>query len=262
MKKTFIAAALFGASGIALADSKVCDFSVNYDINVNDASVLFDKSNGDSIEFKGEKLFINGESVELTDEQRRASLELQRGAREMVPKIAEIAVEGAELGIKATTIVLSTLFGNDTDIQNELLKPIEAISDKIQEHISDTRMNTAELEKAFDNAFDEEFEQMIETAASKYSGRIVGNVLSAVFSGDQEELKDLEFRMESLETDIEKYVTENASEIERKAEELCLDMAVLDKFDSELESVSGYPKGGILTEDGDGLRLKNFSWNK
>ena len=262
MKKTLIAAALFGASGVALADSKVCDYSVNYDINISDASVVFDKRNGDSIEFKGDKLFINGESVALTADQQEASFKLQQGARQMVPKIAEIAVEGAELGIKATTIVLSTLFGNDTDIQNELLEPIEAISDKIQQHITETRMNTAELEKAFDNAFDEEFEQMIETAASKYSGRIIGNVLSAVFSGDQEELKDLEFRMETLERDIEKYVEANVSDIEVKAENLCVDMAALDEFDTRLESVDGYPKGGILVEGGDGLQLKNFSWNK
>lgn len=261
MKKTLIASAILGMSCVAQAESNECRFSTDFDIDINDTSVVFEKEAGDKIEFKGKELLINGESIKLTPAQTDASLSLQDGARSMVPKIAKIAVEGAELGIKASTMVLGALFGNDPDMHKDLIKPIEKISETVQKNISKTKMNTAELEKVFEEAFDEEFEQMIETAASKYSGKIVGNVLSAVFSGDSEELKDFEFRMENLERDIEKYVEANAKDLEKQAESLCTEIAVLEKFDTLLESVEGYPKEGVIQADGDGLNVNGFTWS-
>ena len=261
MKKTLIATAILGMSTIAQADSNVCQFSTDYDINIDEKSVIFKKEGAETIEFKGETLLINGEAVRLSEQEKQASLALQSGARAMVPKIAKIAVEGAELGIKASTMVLSSLFGNDPDMHKDLIAPIEKISETIQANINETTMNTAELEKAFEDAFDEEFEQMIETAATKYSGKIVGNVLAAVFSGDEEEIKDLEFRMENLERDIEKYVESNAEELEKQADSLCLEVAALEKFDSALEKVEGYPSEGVIQADGDGLNIKGFTWS-
>jgi len=264
MKKILIAAAILGVSGLANADtqSNVCHFSTDYNIDINEQRVLFNKSDGDSVEFKKGKLLLNGEVVELTAAQAEASMNLQRGARAMVPKIAEIAVEGAELGIKATTMVLTSLFGDDQEMQNDLIKPIEKLSDKIKQNISASKLNTEALEKSFDEAFDNELEKVIETAATKYAGKIVSNVLGSIFSGDSEEMEDLEFRMENLEHDIEEYVEANAKELETKADSLCLDMAELDKFDAQLESVNGYPNDGLFQEnDKDGFNVSNFSLN-
>lgn len=262
MKKTLIAAAIMGTCGMASADSNVCNFSTDYNIDINEESVSFNKEDGDSFEFRDRLMLINGKAITLTDEQTRASLKLQQGARAMVPKIAEIAVEGAELGIKATTMVLTSLFGDDMEMQNELIEPIEAISEKIKQNVSATRLNTQSLEKSFDDAFDQEFEKMIEKAAVKYSGKIVSNVLSSIFSGDEEELKDFEFRMENLEKDIEVYVEDNAKTLEIKANSLCVDMAALEEFDTKLETVSGYPEGGLFHQDSNkGINFSDLKIN-
>ncbi len=253
---------MLGTSCIAQAHDSSCKFSTDFDIDINESSIVFEKEPGDKLEFKGESLFINGNEVELTDEQIKASESLQDGARKLVPKIAKIAVEGAELGIKASTLVITAMFGEDQDVHNDLIAPIEKISEKVQANINDKHMNTKELEQAFENAFDEDFEQLIETAATKYSGKIVGNVLSAIFSGDEEEIKDFEFRMENMERDIEKYVEQNAKDIEQQAEALCVDFAALEKLDQTLESISGYPENGVIQTNGNGINVSGFSWGE
>ncbi len=260
-KKALIAAAIWGATSVAYAETTACNYSTDFDIKIDEVGVKFHKDGKKSVEFQNDRLLIDGKTVTLNDAQIAATRSLQQGAREMVPKIAEVAVEGAELGIKASTMVLTALFGDDEAMHQELIAPIEALSDKIQANINKTQMNTAELEKAFESAFDEEFEQVIEKAALKYSGKIVGNILSAVFSGDDEEVKDFEFRMENMERDIEKYVEANAKGLEEKAEALCQDIAALEKFDSVLESIDGYPENGIIQKDGQGLNVKGLTWN-
>lgn len=262
MKQILIAAAILGTSCLASADSELCNFSTDYNIDINQQRVQFNQSNGDSFEFKGDQLWINGKLVDLSQQQTEASLNLQQGARAMVPKIAEIAIEGAELGIKVATMVLTSLFGDDQAMQKDLIKPIEALSDKIKKNMSATQLNTEALEKSFDEAFDDEFEKMLEAAIIKFSGKIAANVLSSIFSGDSEELKDLEFRMENLEKEIELYAEENAKELEIKANLLCQDMAALDKFDTQLESVSGYPENGLFYQDNDnGFNFNHISIN-
>ncbi|TQV71037.1 DUF2884 family protein [Aliikangiella marina] len=262
MKKTLLTLALLGAMGSAQAHDSECRFSTNYDVTVEENEVVFAKKSGETIAFVGDELLINDEKVELTDEQREAAEALRENTKAMVPKIAEIAVEGAELGLKATTVVMTSLFGDDMDMQNELIKPIEEVTEKIKANITPKSFNSEALEVSFKEAFDEEFEEAIETAVSKYSGQIVSNVLSAVFSGDSEELEDFEFRMENLERDIETYVTDNAKDIEVKAEALCGDLAILEKFDTQLEGIDGYPTNGVFDTDGDGnLNFTNLSFS-
>jgi len=263
MQKTLLTLALIGVVSGAQAHDNECSFSTNYNVNVEENEVIFSKKNGDTIAFIGDELLINNEKVEMNDEQREAAESLRENTKAMVPKIAEIAVEGAELGLKATTVVMTSLFGDDMDMQSDLIKPIEAVTEKIKANITAKSFNSEALEVSFKEAFDEEFEQAIEAAVTKYSGKIVSNVLSAVFSGDSEELEDFEFRMENLEREIETYVTDNAKDLEIKAESLCVDLVKLESFDKQLEGIAGYPSDGVFETDGDGnLNFTNINFSE
>jgi hypothetical protein len=261
--KTLSAVALVAFSQLTLADSKACNFSTDYNIDINDERVVFSQTDGDSFEFKPDQLLVNGESVKLNHEQSHAATKLHNGARAMLPKIAEIAVEGAELGVKATTMVLTSLFGDDDEVmQKDLIQPIEALSLKIKQNINQNQLNTEALETSFEQAFDQEFENMIANAASKYSGKLLSNVMDMIFSADSEELKDFEFRMENLEKEMEEYVEANAKQIEVKAKALCQDMVDLEQFDRTLQSVAGYPAKGLFNNNGDsGFKLSDLSFN-
>ncbi len=260
MKKILLGVTIIACSTVVNAHSNECNYSTDFNINIDQQSVLFKKKTGDSFEFRGEQLLINGDPVKLSNSQKQASKQFEAHARAMVPKIAVIAVEGAELGVKAATIVLGTLFGDDLAAQKDLMEPIEAMVAKIKTNIKDTQINTDTLEQSIEDAFDDEFERAIEKAATKYSGKIIGNVLSSIFSGDGEELKDLEFRLENMGQDIEKYVEENAEDLKVKAEALCEDMIAIDQFDDLLVEVKGYPKDGLIQKDKEhGFKISKLS---
>ena len=266
MNKTTIAILVSGTIGLAgmiggvSAHSNECDFSVDYNINIDDQQIRFDKKVGDKVVFDGDDLIINGKSVSLTNKQLQTSQELQRRTRAVVPKIAEIAVEGAELGVKAATIALTGLFGKGEDVQRDLIEPIEAISAKIKANVSDTSLNTEVLEESFEKDFEDEIEKLVETAISKYSGKMITQIIGSIFSGDEEDIKDFEFRMENMEHDIERYVESHAEALEEKADELCIDLKAIAKLDEQLEEVDGYPKNGIIQEDsGHGFNVSGLS---
>ncbi len=249
MRKVMLTTLLCGViSGVA-AESNVCHYSTDYNINVVENGVIFSKSSGEKLEFAGNNLLINNKQVGLDDKQIKASVAFEKNARQMVPQIAEIAVDGMELGLKTTSMVMAQLFADDVQVQKDLIQPIERLSLKLKQNINHEFVNVEALETSIEKAFDEEFAQLIETAVTKYSGKIMGNVLSSVLSGDSEELEDLEFRMENLEHNIEKYVEDNAGGLKVRAEQLCDQVAELDKLDETLRGVEGYPKEGLIQKN-------------
>lgn len=262
MKKTIIAGLLAAMTGGVSAHSNDCDYSVDYNINIDDQQIRFHKKSGDNIVFSGDELLINGKSLSLTSRQRQTSEDFQKQTRAIVPKIAYIAVEGAEIGVKAATIALTGLFGDSEDVQKDLIDPIEAISTKIKANISETSLNTEELEKSFEDDFENEIEELVETAISKYSGKMVSQIIGSIFSGDEEDMKDFEFRMENMEHDIERYVEKHAEALEEKADELCVDLKAIAKLDEQLEGIAGYPEDGVIQEDSDhGFKISGLSIN-
>jgi len=257
--KAIVIGLMFLLAGNVSAETDVCDFSTDYNIEINDERMIFSQTDGDKFEFISEQLRINGELAALNPAQVETSLQLQSEVRAMVANIAQIAIEGAELGLKAATIALSALSGDDEQMQRDLLEPIAAVSEKIKANISATHLNTETLEKSLDAAFDDELEQVVETAVTKYSGKILGGLMRSILSGDKEELNDLEFRMENLERDIETYVEANASALEDKANALCADLVRLDKLDDQMEAVRGYPQGGLFRATGGGsFKISNL----
>jgi hypothetical protein len=248
MNKAILVGILWGASNIALADNS-CQFATDFNVNVTQDQLIFSQENGDKLIFDQQGLNINGAQAKLNSSQSKAAFQFQQESRLLVPKVAEVAIEGVELGMKAAGIVMTAFFTDEPQIQQELIAPIEKLSENIRSHISPTHFNAHTLDTSFEKAIDEELEAMIEIAVTKYSGKFIGNILSSVFSGDSEELEDLEFRMETLEHDIEKYVEENAKDLEVKAELLCTELVSLDKLDNQLLGVSGYPKHGLIRTD-------------
>jgi len=248
VRNSLVVISLIFASSLALADENrhECHMSTDYDIKIDENSVLLSHTGRESLRFSGEQLLVDGKPANLNDQQRRAVVHLQQGARRLVPQFARLAVEGGELGVKAATLAITALLGDDVAVHDDLIKPIEAISHRIQENITDDMVNSTQLEKAFDQDFEREIEQLVSTATTKYSGKMIGHVLRAAFSGDDEEMNDLEFRMENLGEDIERQVEAEAKQLEARADELCEQMQALEQYDQQLVGVEGYPKQGVI----------------
>lgn len=260
MKKNIVIGLLILLPAAAFGHSNTCDYSMDYNIEIDNKTIRFSDKNNEFLVFSKSGLTINGEAANLTSEQQLAAKRLQDKTRQVVPQIAEIAIEGAELGVKAASLVVAGLFGDDEDIHKDLIKPIESISEKIKANVKAHSLNTLALEASFDESFEKEVEALVSKAISKYSGKFVGQILGSLFSGDEEEMKDFEFRMENLEQDIETYVEGHADQIEKKADSLCESITELARLDKELESVANYPKDGII-KDGDSGHFKVSGMN-
>ena len=261
-KKSIIVIALTVASLSISAHSNVCKYSINYNIEINQQQIKFDDKNNRSLIFTSDQLLIDGKPAELTEEQLKTSRAFQAETRKILPKVAEIAIEGAEIGVKAVTIVVTALFGADDEVHADLIQPIEAIAAKIKANVSQHSLNTRALEKSFDEEFEQQIESLMSKAISKYSGKIVGQILGSIFSGDSEELEDFEFSMENLEHDIEMYVETHAQALEIKAESLCEDFAIIAKLDKQLEVIEDYPENGVIQIGSrDGLQISGLNLN-
>ncbi len=255
-------------SGEVLADSsqsfsnEQCSYSVDYDVKIDDQTIKLTHPKKKNITFIKGGLLIDGNSVELTSDQEVASNNLQARTRALVPKVADIAIEGADLGIKAATMVITALGGATSAEQKDMLEPLNKISQKIRDNVNHKTFNNKTLSDSFDKEIEEEIERFVAKAIRKFSGRMIGELMGAIFSGDKEseEMKDFEFRMENLEHDIETYVENNAKALEIKAEALCGDLKQMAEIDLVLESVDGYPKNGIIHEGkGHNLHINRFS---
>lgn len=250
------------AHGSTSYSNEQCSYSVDYDIKIDDQKIVLTHPKKNSITFLKEKLLIDGRSIELTSEQQVANKNLQARTRLLVPKVADIAIEGAELGIKAATLVISALGGATPAEQKEMLEPLNKISQKIRDNVNSKTLNNKTLSDSFDKEIEEEIEQFVAKAIRKFSGRMIGQLMGAIFSGDEEseEMKDFEFRMENLEHDIETYVEANARELEIKAEALCGDLEQMAEIDLVLESIDGYPENGVIHKGkGHKFHINRFS---
>jgi len=261
-RKSILAAAILVTSLSAAAESDVCDFSIAYGIEVDQQQIKFTDKDKTTIVFSNDALTIDGKPVKLTNDQLKTSQAFQAETRQLLPKVAEIAVEGAELGVKAATLVVTSLFGGEPSVHKDLIQPIEAISEKIKANINEHMLNTDALEKSFDDEFEEEIENLIGKAMGKYSGKMVGQILDSIFSGDSEEMEDFEFRMENLERDIENYVENEAKDLELKADVLCDDFQRIAKLDKQLEGIQNFPKDGIIQQDSkNGFQVSDLNVN-
>jgi len=263
MKKILLALMVSMTTLSVNAHDNECNFSLDYNININNDTIRFANDKNKTIVFSSDQIEINGKKLVLTAEQKEKSREFQQRTRAIVPKIAEVAIEGAEIGVKAATLAVTALFGENQDVHKDLIQPIERISDKIKANINEKMINVETLENSFDNEFEQEIESLVAKAMSKYSGKILGQIMGSIFSGDDEEIKDFEFRMENLEHDIETYVESQAEGLEHKAEKLCDDMDLLAELDKKLIEIKGYPKSGIISsDDSDGMKFTSIKFNR
>ncbi len=249
------------SSGAVIADSQQCKYSIDHDIEINEQKVTFERNNK-SLSFTDGQLEINGKVASLNRVQKKAAQDFYQTTVNLMPKIADLAVEGAELGIKAATIAITRLLGDDKEVYKDLIEPIEKLASRVRSNISPTHLNTKVLDQSFDEEFEQELEALLSTAMSKYAGKMASRLISAIFSGDDEEMEDLEFRMENLGNDLESYIESQAGGLEEKAELLCKDFERLAQIDRALEGVKGYPEKGLIQkESGDGFHLTSVDFD-
>ncbi|MDQ7048865.1 MAG: DUF2884 family protein [Enterobacterales bacterium] len=236
------------ASPLAMAHSDRCDFSIDYNLEISDQKLVFNSQESGKVEFYTDRLIVDGQTLILTPQQLKASQEFDRLARQMVPKVVDIAIDAAELGVKAATIVVSSLFEDDPQAIEDLVKPISDFADKIRNDITEQRINTQSLNTTLDHQLEQEIEQLVEKAFSKYAGKIIGQVFDAAFSTEDDSKSPFSQRMDKMQHNLDKYIEAESEAIENEGKALCSDLKRLEKLDQVLELNKGYPSTGLIRQ--------------
>lgn len=211
-----------------------CNIESDYDMTINDRSVIFTRESGSpkAIVMRQGRLFVEDRWVELTPEDARRLEEFEQGARAAMPLAHEIGRDAADIAFTALGEVASYLSNHPDKTRRKLDKARKAIDQSIGQAISANRFNSEDLERGIERA--------VEDVVPSVVGDIVGGALTAALSGDTQRLE----RMENLDKEIEARVAGRAKALEARAEKLCSQMRDLEKLDSAL--AYRLPGGGAL----------------
>jgi len=227
------------------ADSSVCHFSSQYNIEADENRVIFALQDGSRYEFRPGNLIINDEQAILNLRQQDSVTGIYETIRRLIPEVAVVAAAAVELALKTTAFITTAFFGGDEEIHLELSRPIQLLADKVRVNITADRFNAEAMDQSFEAAFDKEFELMVSAAVDRYTQALSG-VVTDFFSGEAGGIKALAERLDNMGEALESYVVEHTRELEAQAELLCQDFAQLDQYDDQLLRLEGYPVGGLI----------------
>ncbi|MCP3675169.1 MAG: YggN family protein [Gammaproteobacteria bacterium] len=269
MKKMTLIA---GALSLALmcvptqaSNDEMCDYRLDYDLTVEDASITFVQDSGKKITInKNNQLYVNGSEKSINGEQQILIDNYADGIRDLIPEITAIALEGINLGVQAASMAIGTLLGEgDPDFKSFSFK-INEFADNIKMKFETDNFSSKRLKYAFENEFEQQIESIVEDAVIELTPRLMAKVMTAALSGDEGGISDLEMRAESIEHDVESFVEPKVEALEARAVELCgsvdnLDTLETKMVDSGLEMMNLIKKGN--GENGYKSKGKYFNFN-
>ncbi|NVJ50340.1 MAG: DUF2884 family protein [Gammaproteobacteria bacterium] len=229
-----IACSTMATAGIKVDD---CNLDIPYDISINQKEVsIRDKTNTIMRVDADDRLFINQTAVDLSPKQQQLVKEMGREYRAMVPTIGNIASDAVGVALKAVTMTMGAVLVDDMAFQQDVNARLDKVSEKIKSKFNASFYNGQAInDGAIDDLIDEDLDAIISDIVEKSSGRIVAKALGQIFSGDEEEIKDLEFKMEMFEQDLEAELASQAEKIEQEAKKFCVHLKRIDKVETQLQ---------------------------
>lgn len=225
-----VSALAFGAQ----AKDIRCNIESDYDMTINDRSVIFTRQSGTpkAVVMRQGRLFVDDRWVELSADDGRRLEDFERRARTALPLAHEIGRDAADIAFTALGEVASYLSNHPDRTRRKLDKARKSIDQSIGRAISANRFNSQDFEQGIERA--------VEDVMPSVVGDLVGGALTAALSGDSQRLE----RMESLDKEIEARVAPRAKALEARAQTLCTQMRDLERLDSAL--AYRLPGGGVL----------------
>lgn len=233
-RRIFLPLGLMLLAASAHAKEIRCDIESDYDLDINERSVIFTRESGQPkwVVMRQGRLFLDDRWVTLSSEDGRRIADFERHARQTVPIAREIARDATEIAFTALGEVAAGFSNDPSDTRASLEKARKNIDTKLARSISANRFSSDELGDAIGESVGEVVPLII--------GDIVGGVVRASFSGDTARLE----KMENLDKQIEARVEPRAKQLEARAEKLCGHMRELDRLDDAL--AYRLPGGGRL----------------
>lgn len=229
----------FAAAAVQAKDIS-CNVESDYDLTVNDQSVILTRDSGTPkwIVIRGDRMFVDDKWVVLDSADRKRIADFDRTTRDIMPLAREIGRDAADIAFTALGEVAAGFSNDPARTRTKLDEARKKIDARLSRAVSANRFDSSDLGEGIGEAVSEVVPMVI--------GDIVGGAVRAALSGDTRRLE----AMEGLDKQIEARVEPRAKALEKRAEQLCGKMGALDRLDSAL--AYRLPNGATL----DLLRLK------
>jgi len=225
MRRLSVLTVLTLACGSAFAGTCDVDVESDYDLALNEHSVILTRDSGvpKAIVMRQGRLFVDDAWVTLSaaDSQRIAAFE--QGTRATMPEAQAIGRAAADIAFTALGEVAAGFSSDPANSRAKLAKARAQLDARLARSVTANRFDGRDLGNGISQAVAGVLPSMI--------GDIVGGAISAAFSGDASRLK----QMENLDAQIEAKVEPRARALEQRAEGLCRRMIALDVIDNALE---------------------------
>jgi hypothetical protein len=210
-----------------------CDVDIASSVKVEPARFVFtDDASQRVVEvLPGGAVSVDGAALQLSAADRARVDELERGMRALVPEVKAIAIDAVGIAFEAVGHA-SAAFASSPHQARESAQRIARTARELQEGI--------EKKQNWSSSSDADLDRLIEGAVGSLVGEMVGNVtgmaLKVAFTGDETAIAELEARAAAIDRTVEEAVEKSSSELERRAEALCMRVRALDTIESRIEA--------------------------
>ncbi|TJY59035.1 DUF2884 family protein [Sinimarinibacterium sp. CAU 1509] len=177
-------------------------------------------------ELYADRIDRDGREISLTAEQRRLARQYREQLEALVPKITDVALRGAMLGIESLAIVTAGLSGDEHRL-SDLIARLEILTMKLRRELDGRHLPAGDA--WFGGDLDHEIERLAVDAASGLVGSVAGLIAGAIFDP-----AGVEARSDYVERLVERRIEPRAEALGAQAEALCDQLTELDRLETRL----------------------------
>jgi hypothetical protein len=239
MRTLLLAGLLTLSANYALANE--CEINFEGNLQLENRILTIETQNHKKIVINQEnQLFVNGQKIQLSTYQQKLVSDYYAGIYSAAPQAAAIATDAITLASVTVNQVFTELLGSDSDAINGLTEKL----DELGQHVSmnfyasngEIRLNSNNFEDGnfLGQQWEDEFEAAIEEVVSNSIGHLLISIGTEIlFSGG--DMDAFESKMERFGQDIEQRVEFQSSELEARADSLCMSLVSVDQIELKLQ---------------------------
>lgn len=237
-------ASLLSASVFAQNDYNInCDTNITSELAFANNKLMVKSTKQEDIVFTANGMVVvDGKTLTLSDEEKKLAQRYFTDIEASIPMVVDITVEALQITNMALTEVFKGLLGPQSQLPQTLSVRINDVSTAIKSHVyqdpNSLTFNSAYLKEdlGLGTELDEEIDKIKEEIITSVMGQVIMAIGKSMLSGDGN-FADLEARMETLGTDIEKKAEVLAKGLEDKSNALCDNIKRLDATETQLSSI-------------------------
>lgn len=202
-----------------------CNARLDYSIEIDDAQVAL---NNDAHRYtlSGDRIERDGRDIPLSAAQRKLARQYREQIEALVPRITDVALRGALLGVESLAIVTAGLSGDEQRLST-MIERLETLTLRLRRELDGRRLPAGDA--WFGGELDHEIEQLAADTAGGLVGGVAGLIAQAIFDPAA-----VEARSDYVERLVARRIEPRAEALGKQADALCDQLTELDRLETRL----------------------------